>query len=334
MEEITVGGPVKPSEDDDFDEAEYKMNLDKYKKQKAAAEEDAAFPDEVDTPEDIPARTRFQRYRGLKSFRQSPWDAKESLPMDYARIFQFSSFARAQKMALQANPEGFQPGQYVSLVVRGVPRAFAERGLTQEPIICSGLLKHENKMSVVHFKLQRSSWYDKPIKNKSEMSFHVGFRRYTKTPLFSHHQNGCDKHKLERYWHTDGKWIIASVYAPISYQPCSVLACLPQVGAPDMFVGAGSVMSVDPDRIVLKRIVLAGHPFRVHKKSATIRFMFYDPEDITWFKPVELFTKLGHIGNIAESLGTHGYMKCRFNRQLAQHDTVFMALYKRVYPKW
>eukprot|EP00953_Heterococcus_sp_UTEX-ZZ885_P015065 8494-Heterococcus_DN1.PRE.3 len=46
------------------------------------------FPDEVNTPDDVPARKRFARYRALRSFRSSPWDPQESLPRDYARIFQ------------------------------------------------------------------------------------------------------------------------------------------------------------------------------------------------------------------------------------------------------
>jgi len=335
MEEMTIGGEQK-QEEDLMDTEEHMAELERYKQQRAKAKEDAQWPDEMDTPEHVSARVRFQRYRGLKSFRNSPWDPKESLPLDYAKIFQFSSFGRAQKSALATvHANGVEVGTYVTLVVAGVPRAFAESDMSIMPMICAGLFKHENKMSLVHFKIQRSAYFDTPLKSKEPLQFHVGFRRYIAKPVFSQHINGADKHKMERYWQPDASFIVASVYAPITYLPSPVLCFSPpKMGSKPELVGSGALLSVDPDRIILKRIVLTGHPFRVHQTHAVVRFMFHSPEDIKWFKPVELFTKLGLVGNVKESLGTHGYMKCTFNKRMAQHDTICMPLYKRVYPKW
>lgn len=78
-----------------FDHVSHRLK--KWRDRKREEEDDLQFPDEIDTPMDVPARTRFQRYRGLRSFRTSPWDPYENLPRDYARIFQFEDYKRTER---------------------------------------------------------------------------------------------------------------------------------------------------------------------------------------------------------------------------------------------
>lgn len=318
---------------------------DDIKRLKDAHAEDEEFPDEVDTPLDVPARTRFAKYRGLKSFRTSSWDPKESLPQEYARIFAFDNFARTKKHVLakaleldkESNDDTVAPGTYSRLYIKDVPSTVASKVCLHAntmPIIACGLLQHESKMSVLHFSIKKHDSYTEPIKAKDELIFHVGFRQFVARPIFSTDNINSDKHKMERFLHP-GRFSVASIYAPISF-PSLPLIAMKNVGdaSPPVVAAVGSLKSVDPDRIILKKIILTGYPQRVSKVKATVRYMFHQPEDVRWFKPVEVWTKCGRRGRIKEPVGTHGAMKCLFNGVLQQHDTVCMSLYKRAYPKW
>ncbi|KAI4351507.1 hypothetical protein L6164_005873 [Bauhinia variegata] len=319
--------------------------IDELKEIKEAHAEDEEFPDEIDTPLDVPARKRFAKYRGLKSFRTSSWDTKESLPKDYARIFAFDNFKRTQKHVLAKALEMEQEnrddcvavGSYVRLHIMEVPIDVASKLCVLAktvPVASCGLLQHESKISVLHFSVKKHEAYDAPIKSKEELIFHTGFRQFIGRPVFSSEFINTDKNKMERFLHA-GRFSIASIYAPISFPPLPLIVLKRAgEGAAPSVTAVGSLKTIDADRIILKRVILTGYPQRVSKRKASVKHMFYNPEDVRWFKPVEVYTKGGLRGRIKEPVGTHGAMKCLLNGVLEQRDTVCMNLYKRAYPKW
>lgn len=369
MNEDTI--TVAEENEERYDE---KIDIDQEEEERKKikeAREHQMFPDEVDTPMDVPARVRFARFRGLQSFAHSDWDAKENLPSDYSRIFQFENFIRTKARILKElkqterkeEKDGAAPGTHVHVTLTNVPKTVYDcfKANPLKPLIMFGLLAHEQRMSVLNFVLHKSPSFQGVVKSKERLIFHVGCRRFCANPIFSAHTNG-DKFKYERFL-KDEDVTVASVYAPITFPPASVVvfkesggsggysevgsvrsgqserrvrfdsSCSePQSGL--QMVATGSLLSVNPDRLVIKRVVLSGHPFKINRRSAVIRYMFYNKEDINWFKPVELRTKFGRKGHIKESLGTHGHMKVGFDRPINSMDTVLMNLYKRVFPKW
>ncbi|CAI5715468.1 unnamed protein product [Hyaloperonospora brassicae] len=377
----------KTGDDDDDDDDMFMVDDDESVdpvQQRQDEAENMTFPDEVDTPADQPARVRFARYRGMKSLRTSVWDPKESLPMDYARLFQFDDFAMVQRLALARGKDaeramkeqlrrtvktqqqvrsrassmamedveeatapscsasgallpdefgsmGYVPsGVLVTLHLQRVPVAKLQARLHAGPLVMGALLKHENRLSVLNFSIQRAaSFAGETLKSKEELSFHCGFRRFSGKPIFSDQSLKSDQHLFQRFLPQSG-WSVATVYGPVTFQPASLLLFKPD----GQLVASGTLKNVHPDRVVLKRVVLTGTPVKVKKRKAVVRYMFHSPEDIRWFKPVELATKHGLTGHIKESLGTHGDLKAVFNKPIKQHDTVCLHLYKRVYPKF
>jgi len=341
---------------EDLEEPEDKVmqvTLEEWKRNRQEFEkEELDFPDEVNTPTDISAKERFSKFRGLKSFRTSPWHPKELLPREYSLIYQIENPAALQKEVLEAGQELERkflqgelednsmvdsdeciafPGKFITIYVEVVSNTLL-KDLVDEgvPLVLGSLLDHEQKLTVLNCNIQRVQTYEEPIKSRDPVVVSCGIWRRTVRPIYSENSAGSDKHKYERFL-LPGRWSVASMYAPLTFgSNVPVLLFNPQSNE---LMASGSVLSADPDRIVLKRVILSGYPVRTKKSWAVVRYMFYKPEDVRWFKPVDLWTKYGTSGRIIESIGTHGLFKCTFEKHIKQNDTVCMSLYKRVFPK-
>jgi len=76
--------------------------------------------------------------------------------------------------------------------------------------------------------------------------------------------------------------------------------------------GTGLTLEANYRNIILKKIILTGYPVKFKKKKVIVRYMFLNPNEINYFKPIQLTTKKNLRGNSTESVGTYGYMLYKY----------------------
>ncbi|KAF9738016.1 hypothetical protein PMIN06_008489 [Paraphaeosphaeria minitans] len=315
------------------------------------AEDDLEFPDEIELHPNVDARERLIRYRGLKSLRESVWEKDEDKPYEPAewpRLLEISDYKRtATRFMREAWAGGVKPGTRVNVHIRGVPLPLQG----SRPMALYSLLRHEHKRTACNYSILLSSNYEAPVASKTEIIAQCGPRRMIINPLFSHAGNTPnDVHKFDRFLHP-GRSAIASFIGPITWGNVPVLYFQrPTTSAPEAdsnvqpsatepstsplkLIATGTSLPPSLNRVIAKRIILTGHPYKINKSIVTVRYMFFNDRDVKWFKSLPLWTRRGRSGFIKESLGTHGYFKATFDGKINPMDAVAVSMYKRMWPR-
>jgi len=334
---------VEPNEEEDAEQlAAYRKN------KRTEVEDDMEFPDEIELHPNVLARERLSRYRGLKSLRTSEWVEDEDRPFepeDWRRLLQIRDYqASRSRFTREALVGGVAPGTRVNIHLVGVPASFEKSYHPGSPVTLVSLLRHEQKKTVVNYLINLNADYEQSIKAKEELIVQCGARRFTINPLFS--QPGStpnDVHKYCRYLHP-GQSAVASFMGPVTWGAVPVLffkrtasrAESSEEEGEDIgltLVATGTALPPSTSRVVAKRVILTGHPYHINKKIVTIRYMFFNREDVEWFKAMPLWTRRGRSGFVKEPLGTHGYFKATFDGRINPQDAIGVSLYKRVFPR-
>ena len=284
--------------------------------------------------------------RTMREVKKEDEKVKRALEQLHLRFSPSSKPEKESEMEMETDQtDGVLAGVQIRVVLLMSDAISSALLASQKPIICSSLYEHEHKVSVVHFLLRRRPEHQDLIKGKTLMIFNCGFRKILVRPVFSEDGFGHgDKHLIHRYFKHE-EFTVATCYCPVMFPSAPLLAFLPNLDerfAVDQkvmygfgkYIASGHLLTVDPLRLNIKRIILTGYCIRVSKRTAVVRFMFFQPDDVNWFSPVKLRTKAGLIGEIKSSVGTKGNFKCVFNEVIQQNDVVCMHLYKRQYPKW
>jgi pre-rRNA-processing protein TSR1 len=333
------------------DEAEAEQLAAFRGRKKDEAQDDREFPDEIELHPHVLARERLARYRGLKSLRTSPWEEAEDRahePEDWRRLLQVPDYkASRSQVTREALVGGVAPGSRVHVHLHNVPAHLRSTYNPARPLGIFSLLRHEHKRAVLNFNMTLSSDHPTPLASKVELIMQCGPRRLVINPLFSQGGNTSnDVHKFDRFLHPGGS-AVASFIGPLTWGSVPALFFQRTVAQeesseedpenstplPLTLVGTGTSLPPSSKRVIAKRIILTGHPYKIHKKLVTVRYMFFNREDVEWFQALQLWTRRGRSGYIKESLGTHGYFKATFDGKINPQDAVGVSLYKRMWPR-
>jgi pre-rRNA-processing protein TSR1 len=246
------------------------------------------------------------------------------------------------EMAVHGRPINGERCTPITLTIANVSAEAADMMMNGRAFaLVWGLYRHERKVTVMHSLVKRHSEFELPIKAKDPMHIQVGFRRFTSAPIFSKVVPGTDKTLVERFLPCDEKFYLATFYGRVTLPPSSVLMFPAHILGTyksafpfNPLACSGTLQSCNPNKVVLKRSVLTGFPIHVAKNHAVVRHMFFNSNDVRWFKPIELWTKTGRHGHITEPRGLHGLFKCQFDNTLKKKEAICMSLYKRQFPPW
>ncbi|KAG0672388.1 ribosome biogenesis protein tsr1 [Maudiozyma exigua] len=302
--------------------------------------EDREFPDEIELHPTESGIERLKRYRGLKNLYNCVWNVDEkdpNCPEEWKRVLRVGNYKNTSNRLIKEAKNKAQviAGDRIVLHIN-FPQQLLEKIVDPSQLLFAvyGLLYHEHKNAVVNFSLKRWEEYDRPVPAREPLIVQYGVRRYTIHPLFSGTTNTPNNvHKFEKFLHPE-TLSVATCIAPVDFTQSPAIFFKPNINDSKgiELVGQGTFLNADHTRVLAKRAILTGHPFRFHKSVVTVRYMFFNSEDVEWFKSIPLFTKSGRTGFIKESLGTHGYFKATFDAKLSAQDVVAMSLYKRMWP--
>ncbi|CAG8551851.1 13654_t:CDS:10, partial [Cetraspora pellucida] len=224
--------------------------------------------------------------------------------------------------------EGFRPGTYVRILLKGMPCEFVKYFDPVYPVIVGGLLTTEENLGFIQVRIKRHRWHKKILKNKDPLIFSLGWRRFQSMPIYSLNDN--TRNRMLKYT-PEHMHCIATIYGPI--HPPNTGFCAVQSVSRDNIAGfrisaTGTVLDINHSFEIVKKLKLVGTPYKIFKNTAFIKDMFTSALEVAKFEGAAIRTVSGIRGQKSE-----GHFRATFEDKILMSDIVFLRAWCPVMPK-
>jgi ribosome biogenesis protein BMS1 len=233
----------------------------------------------------------------------------------------------------RVNVEGYRAGQYVKIIIEGVPSEFVTRFNPRMPIIVGGLLPTEDRFGFVQVRIKRHRWHKKILKTNDPLVFSLGWRRFQTLPVYSISDSRVRNRMLK--YTPEHMHCFGTFYGPL-IAPNTGFSCYQSFSAsnPSFRIAAtGVVLSVDESTTIVKKLKLTGTPVKIFKNTAFVRDMFTTSLEIAKFEGASIKTVSGIRGQIKRALSKpEGHFRATFEDKILMSDIVFLRAWYPVRP--
>jgi ribosome biogenesis protein BMS1 len=228
---------------------------------------------------------------------------------------------------------GIQSGTYVRIVLNGVPPEFIENFDPRNIIILGGLLANEVGFGYSQSRIKRHRWFAKVLKNNEPLVFSLGWRRFQSCPLLS--MKDATRNRLIKYT-PEHMHCMATFWGPITPPNTGFCAFRSLADCQSGFrvAATGTVLELDQNVEIVKKLKLVGYPAEIHRNTAFIRDMFTSALEVAKFEGAAIRTVSGIRGQIKKALNSPaGTFRASFEDKILMSDIVFLRSWYPVKPR-
>ncbi|TNN18894.1 Ribosome biogenesis protein BMS1 [Schistosoma japonicum] len=237
--------------------------------------------------------------------------------------------------------EGFPPGVYVRIEIRGVPSHFMTRFDPCQPLVAGGLSSAEEAFGYLQIRFRTHRWLKRVLRSNDPLTVSIGWRRYQTVTVFSQEEHNLRKRFLK--YSLPHEHCLATIYGPLVPPKTGVIAFVnsswqsiddpknPHLPA-FRVAGTGSVIDTNQSFQIMKKLKLIGEPFKIFSKTAFIRGMFNSPLEVSKMIGCRIQTASKIRGLIKAALtnpstSKPGDFRATFEAQICKADIVFLKTF-------
>ncbi|XP_018651535.1 putative ribosome biogenesis protein BMS1 [Schistosoma mansoni] len=237
--------------------------------------------------------------------------------------------------------EGFPPGVYVRIEIKGVPHQFLTRFDPCQPLVAGGLSSAEEAFGYLQIRFRTHRWLKRVLRSNDPLTVSIGWRRYQTVTVFSQEEHNLRKRYLK--YSLPHEHCLATIYGPLVPPKTGVIAFVnsswQSVDDPNnphlpafRVAGTGSVIDTNQSFQIMKKLKLIGEPFKIFSKTAFIRGMFNSPLEVSKMIGCRIQTASKIRGLIKAALtnpstSKPGDFRATFEAQIRKADIVFLRTF-------